>query len=211
MGDNRIRKIENLETLENLRELHLAKNKIQVIENISHLKHIYILTLQANFIVEITGLEELTQLEQLYFQQNKITKISGLHTLNHIEILDLAINEIEEIKGLDAMSDTLEELWINNNKIKDWSSLEYVGQSLKKLNNLYIACNPVYSRGNDFIEKLRQVAPSLKELEGMPFNRPKYMISQPVGVKSIVKQGINPKAKAILDDILGKTASDQYA
>jgi len=25
-----------------------------------------------------------------------------------------------------------------------------------------------------------------------------------------VKKGINPKAKAILDDILGKTAADEY-
>lgn len=28
LGDNRIRKLENLETLENLTELHMAKNKI---------------------------------------------------------------------------------------------------------------------------------------------------------------------------------------
>jgi len=26
----------------------------------------------------------------------------------------------------------------------------------------------------------------------------------------VMKKGINPKAKAILDDILGKTASDEY-
>jgi hypothetical protein len=29
-------------------------------------------------------------------------------------------------------------------------------------------------------------------------------------VSSIVKKGINPKAKAILEDILGKTAADEY-
>ena len=59
LGDNRIRKIENIENLVNLRELHLAKNKIQVIENIGHLKKLYMLTIQANFIEEISGLDDL--------------------------------------------------------------------------------------------------------------------------------------------------------
>ena len=45
MGDNRIRKIENIDSLVNIKELHLAKNKIQKIENIGHLKQLYMLTL----------------------------------------------------------------------------------------------------------------------------------------------------------------------
>ena len=45
MGDNRLRKIENLEELTTLKELHLAKNKLQIIENIGHLKNLYMLTL----------------------------------------------------------------------------------------------------------------------------------------------------------------------
>ena len=57
------------------------------------------------------------------------------------------MNEVDEIKGLDAAGETLEELWINNNKITDWASLEYLGKTMKKLDNLYIATNPVYSKG----------------------------------------------------------------
>lgn len=75
------------------------------------------LTIQANFIEEISGLEELPQLEQIYFQQNKIKKISGLQNLKNLEILDLALNEITEISGLESQSETLDELWINDNKI----------------------------------------------------------------------------------------------
>jgi protein phosphatase 1 regulatory subunit 7 len=176
MGDNRIRKIENLETLDSLKELHLAKNKIQVIENIGHLKKVYMLTLQANFIVEITGLEELTGLEQLYFQQNKIKKISGIDTLSKLEILDLAINEIETIEGLEVMGDTIDELWMNNNKISDWASIEYMGKTLKNIKGLYIACNPVYNRSDEFKEKLKLAVPCLKEVEGVPFDRPEYFI-----------------------------------
>jgi hypothetical protein len=36
------------------------------------------------------------------------------------------------------------------------------------------------------------------------------VFTNPTGVSGIVKKGINPKAKAILDDILGKTAADEY-
>lgn len=209
MGDNRLRKIENLEGLTNVRELHLAKNKLQVIENIGHLKNLYMLTLQANFIEEITGLDDLVGLEQLYFQQNKIKKIGGISKLVKLEILDLAVNEVGEIDNLEAQAESLEELWINNNKISDWKHIEYL-TALHKLDNLYIAGNPVYQRGADFKKKLKEAVPQLNQLEGTPFDRPVYFFKQPDGVNSIVKKGINPKAKAILEDILGKTAANEY-
>jgi hypothetical protein len=53
---------------------------------------------------------------------------------------------------------------------------------LKKIDNLYIACNPVYTRGNEFKERLRKTVPQLKQLEGSPFDRPTYYFSQPAGV-----------------------------
>lgn len=210
MGDNKIRKIENLENLHNLKELHLAKNKLQTIENIGHLKGLYMLTLQANFIEEITGLDELPNLEQLYFQQNKIKKISGISKLIKLEILDLAVNELTDISGLESQAETLDELWINNNQVADWKSLEYLGNTCKKLNNIYIACNPVYSRTQEFKDKLKLTVPCLTQVEGCPFNRPQYYFTQPGGISSIVKKGINPKAKAILEDIMGKVAADEY-
>ena len=171
----------------------------------AHLKNVYMITLQANFIEEITGLEELVGIEQLYFQQNKIKKISGISTLKKLEIFDVAVNEITEISGLEGATDTLDELWINNNQIKDMESLEYVGKTCKKLNGLYCAVNPVFSRGPEFIAKLREAIPQLKECEGSPFDRPSYMM--PPQPNSIVKKGINPKAAAILQDIMGKQAA----
>jgi hypothetical protein len=81
---------------------------------------------------------------------------------------------------------------------------------MKKLDNIYIACNPLHSRAPDFKDKMKLAIPSLTQLEGCPFNRPTYYFAQPSGVNSIVKKGINPKAKAILEDILGKTAADEY-
>ena len=81
---------------------------------------------------------------------------------------------------------------------------------MKKLDNFYIACNPIHERGEEFKVKIKATVPSLTQLEGSPFDRPTYYFAQPNGVNSIVKKGINPKAKAILEDILGKTAADEY-
>ena len=48
LGDNKIRKVENMETLTNLNELYLGKNKINKIENLEKLKNLKILSIQAN-------------------------------------------------------------------------------------------------------------------------------------------------------------------
>ena len=106
-------------------------------------------------------MEELPNLEQVYFQQNRITKISHLENLNKLEILDLALNKIEVIEGLDSQAESLDELWVNDNKISDWSSVEYLGKTLKNLNNIYMAVNPVYNRSQEFKVKLKEAIPCL--------------------------------------------------
>ena len=132
------------------------------------------LTLQANFIEEISGLDDLVDLEQLYFQQNKIKRISGLEKLTKLEILDLAVNELESISNLDSQANSLEELWVNNNNVTNWSDLDYLGKTMKKLDNFYIACNPLHARGQEFKDKIKSTIPSLTQLEGCPFDRPTY-------------------------------------
>jgi hypothetical protein len=121
----------------------------------------------------------------------------------------VAVNEISEISNLEDQFESLQELWINNNQVEDWASIEYLG-NLKRLDNIYIAVNPVYSRDQQFRDAIKKAAPSLTQLEGSPINRPIINVSQPAGVKGIVKKGINPKAKAILSDIMGKDVAEQY-
>jgi Leucine-rich repeat (LRR) protein len=64
--------------------------------------------------------------------------------LTKLEILDVAINELTEIEGLESCAETLDELWVNNNNIADWKSVEYLGSTMKNLTNIYVAGNPVY-------------------------------------------------------------------
>jgi hypothetical protein len=67
-----------------------------------------------------------------------------------------------------------------------------------------VANNPIYKRNNEFRVHVREVIPSLSQLEGNPFDRPVYHYVQPNGVQGIFKKGMNPKAQNILADLLGK-------
>lgn len=53
VGDNKIRKIEGIETLTNLTEFHAAKNKLTKIEGLETLTNLVLIAMQANFIQEI--------------------------------------------------------------------------------------------------------------------------------------------------------------
>jgi protein phosphatase 1 regulatory subunit 7 len=53
VGDNKIRKIENIDQLVGLREFHAAKNKITVLEGLSTCVSLYIIAVQCNFIQKI--------------------------------------------------------------------------------------------------------------------------------------------------------------
>jgi len=85
-----------LDSLVNLEELWLGKNKITKLEvvfllvtpapslmnwysqNFSRLKRLKILSLQSNRITVIEGLEELTNLEELYLSHNGVKRLEGL-------------------------------------------------------------------------------------------------------------------------------------
>ena len=58
----------------------------------------------------------------------------------------MALNELESLEGLESQSESLDELWINDNKINDWKDIEYLGATMKNLNNIYMANNGVYNR-----------------------------------------------------------------
>ena len=74
---------------------------------------------------------------------NQIKKIEGLEMLTSLEVLYLYDNQIEKVEGLEAQSQLLKVLGISSNKISGESTLSYLGNTLKKLENLRIWNNPV--------------------------------------------------------------------
>ena len=84
-------------------------------------------------------------------------------------MLDLGLNQIEKIEGLGAQSQSLVRLSIYNNKISGESNLAYLGNTLKKLEMLWIYNNPLGpgSTGkttSDFAKKVEDKIPTLKQL-----------------------------------------------
>ena len=63
--------------------------------------------------------------------------------LTSLEQLYLGDNQIEKVEGLEAQSQSLKFLSIYSNKIGGESTLSYLGNTLKKLEDLNICNNPV--------------------------------------------------------------------
>lgn len=78
LNDNKLEKIEKLETLSELTVLKLFKNRIAKIENLDKLTKLKYLTLRENNITEIEGIDRLKKLTRLNLSNNKITSILPL-------------------------------------------------------------------------------------------------------------------------------------
>ena len=103
------------------------------------------------------ALNQLVMCERLSLSTNTIDRITNLNGLKCLKILSLGRNNIKNLSGLDAVSDTLEQLWISYNLIEKLKGI----QVLKKLSVLYMTNNMV----KDWVEfqKLFDL-PSLVEL-----------------------------------------------
>ncbi|TIC06944.1 L domain-like protein [Wallemia mellicola] len=164
LGGNRIRTIQNLDYLSNLRELWLGKNKITEIANMDNLSNLRILSLQANRISDITGLDGLTNLEELYLSHNNLSSLQGLDNLTQLNTLDIAHNKIETISNVKHLKN-LKEFWANSNKI---TSLEEIESEFKDtpLETIYLEHNPVQQTLNtQYRLKLKLALPQLKQID----------------------------------------------
>ncbi|KAI6649832.1 hypothetical protein LOD99_6382 [Oopsacas minuta] len=136
----RIRKIENIESLVNLRKLFLGRNKIENIEGLQTLVNLHTLSLQNNRISIIDGLSTLCNLSELYLSFNQISEISGLDKLTNLQILDLGNNRIQNIENLSQLHD-LDNIWLNNNEISNWQSIDELRHC--KITCIYLEHNPI--------------------------------------------------------------------
>lgn len=104
------------------------------------------LHVRSNVIRSMAGLEHLHQLEQLELYDNHLKGISDVRHFQRLQILDLSFNHIRDIPDLSAVSGTLTELYVANNK------LTTVGVGLGNLGKL---------------EKLDLGANRIREIDGL--------------------------------------------
>ncbi|KAJ4433559.1 hypothetical protein ANN_15868 [Periplaneta americana] len=154
--------IENLEGLDNLKCLYLGKNKITKIQNLETLKTLDVLSLQCNRLTKIENLETLTELDQLYLSENGLTRIEGLDKNLKMTTLDLANNKIRVIENVDHLA-MLEEFWMNDNLVDDWTSIETLNSN-KKLVTIYLEHNPVFKDPN-YRRKIKISLPWVSQID----------------------------------------------
>ena len=119
--------MENLETLTNLQELWLGRNRIRTV-NLCGLKLIKKISLQSNRLTSMDGfqvqyyntpclpvliascnnicfaIQECIALEELYLSHNGIQKMEGLSTLQNLRVLDVSSNKLTAIENIETLT-----------------------------------------------------------------------------------------------------------
>ena len=102
----KIRKIEGLQSLTNLKVLNLSYNAITVIEGLDHLHLLVELNLAENSIRRLENMGNLGQLQRLNIAGNQISRIpESISCLKSLKMLRYARNDLSEIKDISYLGD----------------------------------------------------------------------------------------------------------
>ncbi|CAH8837963.1 unnamed protein product [Trichobilharzia szidati] len=163
-------KIQNLDSLTNLKYLSLNHNSITKIEGLSSCSNLIELSLEFNCIESIENICHLKKLECLHLGNNMIKVINDfqLECLCRLHVLGLRSNNITKLNGIDCCKQ-LNELYLGNNKLKDIKNILY----LKKLPNLSIldlSGNLIVEQINNYRLQVIYYLKSIKSLDGIEVN-----------------------------------------
>lgn len=122
--------------LRSLKELNISRNRISAIPScISSLEKLEEFDASKNCIQTIDpGLKLLTNLVSLRLDNNLITEMPSLEKMQRLRTLTLGVNELQELPtGLEALSDCLETLEIDNNRVGSLTPSIYNLTTLRRL------------------------------------------------------------------------------
>lgn len=114
-----------------LKDLNLSNNSIKRIENLDKLQELQVLSLVKNEITEIENLETLEDLTFLDLEYNKLTRITNLEHSSKLKVLGLSSNKIQSLAGITHLKN-LETLYIGHNQLKNIEELSHLPQ-LKRI------------------------------------------------------------------------------
>lgn len=171
LGANRIRVIEGLETNTKLKSLWLGKNKIEKIEGLSTLVNLEQLDIQNNRLTSLgDGLRNLSQLKELYLACNRISSVEGglPQPPAKLETVDLSTNGLASLTGIQEYP-TLQELWLSSSALDAYTALEPL-TSLPGLTCLYLEHSPI-AKDFEYRITLTRMLPTLEQLDATNVNR----------------------------------------
>ena len=137
----RIRRMQALDGLINMRRLSLCDNDITVIEELQDCTRLEELSLEDNRITQMSGLSACLSLKRLDLGSNSISKIESLEHLTALTQLGLENNQVSSLEGLQGCV-SLMELYLGNNRLEKLRQVQLL-KSLPKLIILDLSDNPL--------------------------------------------------------------------
>jgi Leucine-rich repeat (LRR) protein len=165
--------------------LIINHQKVKVIQNLLELNNLRRLSLIDNMIGKIEGLESCKLLEELSLEKNRIQKIEGLSHLQYLKKLDLGSNKIREIENLEGL-DNLTQLSLEDNEIYMMVGLD----SLLNLMEFYIGNNVLTNiKQIILLKKLPKLI--ILDISGNEMSRERFYIIYHLKKKLKVLDGIS--------------------
>jgi protein phosphatase 1 regulatory subunit 7 len=104
-------------------------------------------------------------LEELYLSHNGVERLEGLENNTKLRTLDVGVNFVPAIENISHLV-SLEELWLNNNKIADLRALEPQLKSMESLETIYLEGNPCQqAEGTGYRRKIMLALPQVKQID----------------------------------------------
>ena len=144
LDHKKIRKIECLNNLVNLKRLSLCDNEITRIENLDDCYNLEELCLEDNRVQTVENLGSLRNLKKLDLGRNRISCIAGFSQTflsSSLTQLSLEDNEITSLQGIACLKNLLE-LYIGNNRIAELREVQLL-KNFSKLIILDLLGNPL--------------------------------------------------------------------
>ena len=168
--ENMLQKITQVEYFHRVTELNLClrnSKKIKFIEKLDGLYNLRRLILSHNIIEKISGLEKLTKLEYLDLSHNQVTLVGdNLEHLALLEQLDLSFNKIAGLsKNFGKNLHSLKILRLDNNDFKAFKSFQAL-ENLTNLGSLKLENNPFCATTEYWESLVVYKVPTLSELDG---------------------------------------------
>lgn len=173
LGANRIREMEGLANLKSLESLWLGKNKIEKISGVGHLPKLRQLDVQNNRLLSFgDNITDSRSIEELYLGSNNISTLNGIPSISRLKIIDLSKNPITSLFGIENCSE-IKELWMSycNVELQENGSVEnslMPLKSLEQLECLYLEHNPLqksFKSPAEYREVIKSYLPTLQQLD----------------------------------------------
>ena len=158
--------IQNLETLTNLEELWLGKNKITSLQTgLSTLTNLKILSIQSNRLTSLSGLSSVPSLEELYVSHNAITSLAPISSNTNLRNVDVSANPITHLEGLKPLT-KLEEFWASDCQLESFEEVERELGGAEGLETVYFEGNPLQRRQPVlYRNKVRLALPRIRQID----------------------------------------------